>query len=243
MVIQVSQNDNHSLIVISFEVISECLSEAFTENVCTIIVMSSSLLSRAALCVATAEAFIAPAAFVSRRPPTATASWLFNGLDGFATSQVLADDDLINAVGSAGVFQSVGGIVDTVTTVLTGIIGVVFFLVGLTYVMAAVIIPQAAQQLERQTKELDPELWASYEAQLEPGQTMDQRPDLMQELGEKMQALMEAKFKEQQQQQQQQQVQVEATQGKEGVRPQVVDAEIVSKDTSKVGGDDDPWAG
>lgn len=125
---------------------------------------------------------------------------------------------------------------DTITTVLTGIIGVVFFLVGLTFVMAAVIIPQAAQQLERQTKELDPELWAKYEAQLEPGQTMDQRPDLMQELGEKMQALMDAKFKEQQQAQ-------SSNDDNESVRPQVMDAEIISKDTSNVGGVDDPWSG
>lgn len=206
-----------------------------------IIVMNSSLLLLAALSIGTAVAFIAPVAFVSKRPTTTpTPSWLFNGLDDFATSHFLSDNDLVTTVGSTDVFQNSGGIMDTVTTVLTGIIGVVFFLVGLTYVMAAIIIPQAAQQLERQTKELDPALWASYEAQLEPGQTMDQRPDLMQELGEKMQALMEAKFKEQHQQQQ---VQVPTTQEKESVRPHVVDAEIVSKDTSKVGGDDDPWAG
>ena len=193
------------------------------------------------------EGFVVPAAFaVSKNGPIAKTSTTLSLLrqaaapfpNDFPTFHFLSQEPSLLLGGiESDVFQNGGGgIMDTITTVLTGIIGVVFFLVGLTFVMAAVIIPQAAQQLERQTKELDPELWAKYEAQLEPGQTMDQRPDLMQELGEKMQALMDAKFKEQQQAQ-------SSNDDNESVRPQVMDAEIISKDTSNVGGVDDPWSG
>ena len=188
--------------------------------------------------MATAKAFVAPVALVSKKIPTTAVLLHETSIHDFiaTTSHFLSQEPSLSSDIGSNVFQNGGGIMDTITSVLTGIIGVVFFLVGLTYVMAAVIIPQAAQQLERQTKELDPELWAKYETQLEPGQTMDQRPDLMQELGEKMQALMEAKFKEQQHQ-----VQLNDENGSD--RPKVVDAEIVSKDTSKAGGLDDPWSG
>ena len=186
-------------------------------------------------------AFVAPVTFLVAKDARTAASHL-NSLPQHliesSSRLLLADEPSLDVIGS-DILQNgnYGGIMETVTSILTGIVGVIFFLVGLTYVMAAVIIPQAAQQLERQTKELDPDLWGLYAAKLEPGQTLDQRPDLMQELGEKMQTLMEAKFNEQQQ------AQAESGNAASPKTSQVMDAEIVSDEARTQGNADDPWSG
>jgi hypothetical protein len=145
-------------------------------------------------------AFIAPATFVTRDASS------LRSLPDIASFLLAADEEILSmstdpavsavteAVGE--IQKSDGGIVDTITTILGGFTAVAFFLFGLTYVLAAWIIPQAAAQLEQQTKDLDPSLWAEYEAKLAPGETMDRRPDLMQELGDKVQKLMTEKFEE-----------------------------------------------
>ena len=49
------------------------------------------------------------------------------------------------------------------------------FLVGggiFTYEVATFVVPKAAEQLETATKRLRPDLWAEYEAKLQPGETM-----------------------------------------------------------------------
>jgi hypothetical protein len=143
--------------------------------------------------------FTVPTAFASRIVRESTlleASWL--------TSLPLADgEDLMNQVvrsdtASQAIDQVAnsggGSLMDTVTTVLTFLFAGVLFFFGLTYMMAAFIIPQAAKELERQTKELDPSLWEEYQAKLQSGETMDMRPDLMQELGNKVQVIMAEKF-------------------------------------------------
>jgi len=185
-------------------------------------------------------AFVAPVTFLVAKDARTAASHL-NSLPQHlieSSRLLLSDEPSFDVIGS-DILQNgnYGGIMETVTSILTGIVGVIFFLVGLTYVMAAVIIPQAAQQLERQTKELDPDLWDLYPAKLEPGQTLDQRPDLMQELGEKMQTLMEAKFNEQQQ------AQAESGNAASPKTSQVMDAEIVSDEARTQGNADDPWSG
>ena len=86
---------------------------------------------------------------------------------------------------------------DILRNVAIGITAIVFLLAGLTYMTASVIIPAAAKELETECKELAPELWEQYQAKLEPGQTMGQRPDLMQELGAKLQPLLDAKIERQ----------------------------------------------
>ena len=58
---------------------------------------------------------------------------------------------------------------------------------------ASVLIPAAAKELEKECLELAPDLWEEYQAKLEPGQTIDQRPELMQELGTKLQPMLDAK--------------------------------------------------
>lgn len=90
-----------------------------------------------------------------------------------------------------------GGMIDILRNVAIGITAIVFVLAGLTYMTASVIIPAAAKELETECKELAPELWEQYQAKLEPGQTMGQRPDLMQELGAKLQPLLDAKIERQ----------------------------------------------
>jgi len=51
--------------------------------------------------------------------------------------------------------------------------------------------------LESECKELAPELWDEYMAKLDEGQTMANRPDLMQELGAKLEPLLNAKMERQ----------------------------------------------
>lgn len=74
------------------------------------------------------------------------------------------------------------------------LLGVFAFFVGLTYVTVNVLIPQASRQVEQEIKALDPALWDEYLLKLKPGETMDQRPDLIQELGNKVLELQEKQF-------------------------------------------------
>ncbi|CAB9515694.1 expressed unknown protein [Seminavis robusta] len=83
---------------------------------------------------------------------------------------------------------------DVARNIGLGITAVVFLLAGVTYLYASFIIPVAAQELEKECKELNPELWAEYQAKLGDGETIATRPDLMQEMGMKLQPLLEAKL-------------------------------------------------
>ena len=89
-----------------------------------------------------------------------------------------------------------GGVFDTVRNIAAGVTAILFLLAGLTYAYASFIIPAAAQELEKECKELDPQLWKEYAAKLGEGETMASRPDLMQELGTKLQPLVEAKLRD-----------------------------------------------
>ena len=88
-----------------------------------------------------------------------------------------------------------GGIIDTVRNVAAGITAILFLLAGVTFLYGSFIIPAAAQELEKECKELDPQLWDQYAAKLGEGETMATRPDLMQELGTKLQPMIEAKLR------------------------------------------------
>mmetsp|Transcript_564 Transcript_564/g.932 ORF Transcript_564/g.932 Transcript_564/m.932 type:complete len:229 (-) Transcript_564:9-695(-) len=213
---------------------------------------------------AVVNAFVLPATFLVRDVVS------LQSLPDMASFLLAADADTIMSMSPgneavSAVTEAVGqvqggggGIVDTITSVLSGITAIAFFLFGLTYVLAAWIIPQAAAQLEEQTKELDPDLWDEYQAKLDPGQTLDQRPDLMQELGDKVQKVMAEKFDEMGGIAKEQAVENEdflntmdaqATNAKKSVdTSQVMDAEIVSEDdepeqkTIIINRDDDPWS-
>ena len=79
---------------------------------------------------------------------------------------------------------------DMARNIALGLTAVIFLFAGVTYVTAAVIIPAATKQLEKEAKELAPGLWEEYEARLNEGETMGQRPDLLQELTKKMEPLV-----------------------------------------------------
>ncbi|KAL7463393.1 hypothetical protein ACHAXS_003764 [Conticribra weissflogii] len=73
-------------------------------------------------------------------------------------------------------------------------IGSIFGITALAYLTAAFLIPRAAQQLERDTKRLRPDLWEEYQAKLGEGESMVNRPDLLQELGNLMQPIIVSEY-------------------------------------------------
>ena len=72
----------------------------------------------------------------------------------------------------------------------------VFAAISLYFVTGAIIVPKATQQLEKDTKRLRPGLWEEYveKANLKKGETMTDRPELLQELGNTMQPIIMADF-------------------------------------------------
>lgn len=127
--------------------------------------------------------------------PTAL-SFSSESLFSDVSSLILNDDSEAIAQANASL-----GAVRTFFIVVTAIL---FAGAGLTYFVASVIVPQAAKQLEQDTKRLRPGLWEEYEAKLGEGETMERRPDLLQELGNIMQPIIikdfedsaDAKFRE-----------------------------------------------
>jgi len=100
----------------------------------------------------------------------------------------------------ASIFLS-GGALDVVKNI--AVVGLVLVggLLALTFLVTNVLVPAAARQLEDNCRRDYPDLWEEYELKLrETGESLTQRPDLMQELGNKYQDLMmkdfEAKQKE-----------------------------------------------
>jgi hypothetical protein len=112
---------------------------------------------------------------------TSSHFWIADGIDG-----------VINVDNTASMLGSLG---EGLRTVTIGITVVVFFLAGFAYFTAAILIPKAAEQLELAAKELAPQLWEEYSAKLAPGETLASRPDLLQELGNKMTPLIEQKIR------------------------------------------------
>lgn len=100
-----------------------------------------------------------------------------------ASSSIILSDDAEAVASAEAALQGV-------RTFFTVILAIVFGFAGLTYVTAAFIVPQAAAQLETDTKRLRPGLWEEYEAKLEEGETLATRPDLLQELGNIMQPII-----------------------------------------------------
>jgi hypothetical protein len=81
-------------------------------------------------------------------------------------------------------------------TVGLWMLGVFGFFAALTYLTVNVLMPQAAQQVQEQILELDPSLWDAYQQKLRPGESMAQRPDLIQELGQKVLELQQQQFEQ-----------------------------------------------
>jgi hypothetical protein len=151
------------------------------------------------------------------------------------TSTVLLSDEtaevvdaIVNSPDTGGLMDQAGGILRTVLVVITAGL---FLLAGLTYLAGGILIPAAAKELEKECKELAPELWDEYMAKLGEGETIDKRPDLMQELGEKLNPIMDAKIREAQAGQRDTTiVDDDAGTVKIGSKNQWVDAEVVDDD-------------
>ena len=121
-------------------------------------------------------------------------------MDAAAASTSVTTAPVIDAVaasaasssGDSGpsLLETAGNMFQTIGIVVTGLIGV---FLALTYLYAGFIIPAAAKQLEQEAQELAPDLLAEYLDKLDDGQTLAQRPDLMQELGQKITPLIEQK--------------------------------------------------
>lgn len=67
------------------------------------------------------------------------------------------------------------------------------------FMYSSYIIPEAAKQLESETKELAPKLWREMKDELEDGEILEQRPDLMEQLFTKIQPYLLKEIAEQMQ--------------------------------------------
>ena len=141
-----------------------------------------------------------PTAFVSQRAVLPTSAYshsvlkatplqfdaLASGLTTpFASTFSLADEfgfDDPNPLlaGIQGLFSIIGAFV--AITLLLSVLVSVF------------LVPAAAKELEENVKSKYPDLWYEYQAKLEPGEDLSQRPDLMNELGSKFQKLQMEEF-------------------------------------------------
>jgi hypothetical protein len=75
---------------------------------------------------------------------------------------------------------------ETMTNVLIGIGGVVVVFGLIVAVFTLFVVPTAVKQVEELAKQYDPALWEEYEQKLRPGETLAQRPELLEELGVKV---------------------------------------------------------
>mmetsp|Transcript_37608 Transcript_37608/g.80233 ORF Transcript_37608/g.80233 Transcript_37608/m.80233 type:complete len:206 (+) Transcript_37608:64-681(+) len=86
--------------------------------------------------------------------------------------------------------SSLSGPLSALRTFFIVIAASIFGITAIVYLTAAFLVPKAAEELERDTKRLRPGLWEEYEAKLEDGESMVNRPDLLQELGNVMQPII-----------------------------------------------------
>ena len=140
----------------------------------------------------TVDAFVVQPFSLSLRLSTNHPSLALHGtIDPFSITSMETMDVMSPASTSTMILAGIGDILQTVAIVVTVI---VFALAGLTYLTASVLIPKAAEQLEREASELDPDALQRTLAELNEGETLAMRPDLMQKLGTEIQPLLDAKM-------------------------------------------------
>ena len=154
------------------------------------------------------NAFVAPIPAVVELPHQCTRLTLF---PDFASSFSIADG--VSAATYIKPDGETSGALSTLRIFFVAIAAAVFGLTAIAYLTAAFIVPKAAQQLEEDTRKLRPGLWEEYEAKLQNGtlairflsllpkqilirkllligESMVNRPDLLQELGNIMQPII-----------------------------------------------------
>jgi len=158
------------------------------------------------------HAFVSPNAFVNTRsqneaigsclrdPITHHSSLLKMTPFDSAAAAAAAESSLSNAATSL-ILSDEAQIVSVATSSLELLKNAALIVVGLlvgggffTYIVVTFVVPKAAEKLEADTKRLRPDLWAEYEAKLQPGESFVTRPDLLQELGNIMQPIIMADY-------------------------------------------------
>lgn len=157
-------------------------------------------------------------------PPGAATTKTFASVSSLTSTAAL--DDIVAMNPSTTLF--VADTVEVLKNVFLGVGGIVALLAAVAVLFSTFIIPKAAEQLETQAKELDPLLWEEYAEKLGPNEVLAVRPDLMQELGEKVQAMMVAKFEEAERRQ----AAKDQSEQQESSDPPVIDAEVISEKPS-----------
>jgi hypothetical protein len=129
------------------------------------------------------NAFIAPIPVVAKVSPAGNLKALptfnsFSIADGLSAATYMQPD------------AEVSGALSTLRTFFIVLTAAIFGITALAYLTAAFLVPKAAEQLEQDTKRLRPGLWEEYESKLNEGESMVNRPDLLQELGNIMQPII-----------------------------------------------------
>jgi hypothetical protein len=176
-----------------------------------------------------ANAFVTPRAFSAVRVPSLNA--LPPTLAEIASSITLSGAEALPEMEPAALTPSelndaavfVDQLGEGLRGIAFGIIGVVAVIVGIAFLVANFLIPQAAAEVEAQVKKNYPDLWREYEAKLDPGEVLAMRPDLIQELGNKMRQMDLEEFKRKERE----------AQNKAKVKnDNIVDVEVISKEKS-----------
>lgn len=109
-------------------------------------------------------------------------------LDGVTSSSINIDLSTFNLADlDLSIVQQFGDSFRTFAIVISSLL---FLFAGISILIANDIVPKAAAQLEKETKELRPDLWEEYSAKLDDGDTFASRPDLLSELGTIMQPII-----------------------------------------------------
>jgi hypothetical protein len=175
------------------------------------------------------NAFVTPRAFSAVRalslntiPPTLTeitSSMTLSGAEALPEMEPAALTP--SELNDAAVFVDKLG--EGLRGISFGIIGVVAVIAGIAFFVANFLIPQAAAEVEAQVKKKYPDLWREYEVKLEPGEVLAMRPDLIQELGNKMRQMDLEEFKR---------MERDAQNQVEVKNDNIVDVEVISKEES-----------
>ena len=147
-----------------------------------------------AFVVPTTSLVLAPRAIMEtavKSAPTVTTQFMSTTPTDF---YAMIDPDIASTFSSSSlsVSNDVGDIIRNFGLVV-GVL--VILVVGFLTLFSTVIIPQAAEQLETQAKSDFPDLWEDIAAaNLQPGESLVQRPDIMQALGTKVRQRIETQL-------------------------------------------------
>ena len=149
------------------------------------------------------DAFVAPTAFSARTRIT-NVGGAFDHTPSLSRLHVLPIEDVVSqcssiVISSEAADAAAEASLKSLQTFFVASGALLFGAIGLYVVTGAIIVPKAARQLEKDTKRLRPGLWESYveKAELRDSETMTDRPQLLEELGETMRPLILADFETQ----------------------------------------------